>query len=89
MTGRIGESSSQRRTHVASAATAAIAVRVIIVVVEEDGFRGRGEFQTRCCEFFVEFAGTSASDAVGDEAMMSARPTSPTTLKTPATAPVL
>jgi len=26
-----------------------------------------GGFESSCCKFFVEFAGTSASDAVGDQ----------------------
>jgi hypothetical protein len=49
------------------ASTATAAVWVVVVVIEEDGFGGGCGFEGCRCEFFVEFAGASAPDAVSDE----------------------
>ena len=40
---------------------------MVVVVIEEDGFGCGRSFEGCCCEFFVEFAGTPAPDAVGDQ----------------------
>ena len=51
----------------ATSATAVTVWIVVVVVIEEDGFGGGRGFEGCCCEFFVEFAGTPAPDAVGDQ----------------------
>jgi hypothetical protein len=50
-----------------AASTPDVAVWVVVIVVEEDGFGGGGSFEGCFCEFFIKFAGTLAPDAVGDE----------------------
>jgi len=70
MAARIGEAASTVSASIIichATRAAAAAVWVVVVVIEEDGFGGRGGFQGRCCQFFVEFAGTPAPDAVGDQ----------------------
>ena len=62
---------------------------VCVVIVEEDEFGCRDDFEDCCYEFFVKFADTSALDAIVMKATMRATPTSPMTLKMLATVPVL